>query len=71
MSQSRSSSQHSPRLDKQGEASKSLIQEDVERADEKREMLPAPTPLREQLINGFCIFLNTVTTVGVVFMNKR
>ena len=71
MSLSRSSEDESSGLGKQDETSNSLLHEDVERANEKREMMTAaPTPLREQLINAFCIVLNTVSTVGVVFMNK-
>lgn len=32
---------------------------------------PVEIPLREKLITSFWIFVNTVTTLGLVFLSKR
>ena len=32
---------------------------------------PADIPLREKLITSFWIFLNTISTLGLVFLSKR
>lgn len=32
---------------------------------------PAPIPLKEKLVTALWIFLNTVSTLGLVFFSKR
>lgn len=32
---------------------------------------PAALPLKEKLVTSFWIFVNTVTTLGLVFLSKR
>ena len=37
----------------------------------EKETEPAPLPLKEKLITGFWILLNTVSTLGLIFLSKR